>query len=328
MNKDKVFKFLNEFGLSGALRSLKKNKLTVLSLHRVSPEFDFFWNPMKPSTFEYLLAYLQKHYDIVCFGDIPGIVNKKNYTKPFAILSFDDGYYDFYEHAMPLLMKYKLPANHNIVNECAENNTVIWTQQLNFIFNHCRQNNIGVSFEKHGQLFVLSSFNNNWMDFYLAVYKWMLQLSLTDRSELLSNQEQTLSISASVKMMNWQQVAECAANGVEIGSHTFSHDVISTITDEQVLYKEIVHATRDLEKKINKKINVLALPNGQGNETIKKHIKEAGISNLLYVGDKLNNLNNLNEDINKVYRINLVEESVSAMILRTEMFHSKIKKYV
>lgn len=321
-----MFKFFNDVGLNNVLRCFKKNKLTVLSLHRISEELDFFWNPMKPKTFEFLLAYLKKHYHVICFRELPEIVKVKG-TKPLAIISFDDGYYDFYEYALPLLMKYKLPSNHNIVNECAENNMIIWTQRLNFIFNHCRQNKIAVSFEKNEHRFELNNFNNNWMSFYLAVYKWMLQLPLQDRLELLVKHENALSISASVKMMNWQQIAECSANGVEVGSHTFSHDVISTINDEVLLNKEIVQSTRELEQKINKKVNVLALPNGQGNVNITKCLTEAKINYLLYVEDKLNELNNLTGTINKIYRINLVEENVSAMKLRTEMFHSKIKKY-
>lgn len=327
MNKDKVFDFLHSVGLSSVLRSTKKDQLTVLSLHRVSPETNYFWNPMKPSTFENLLKYLQQHYQVISINDIPGIKKSKK-SKPFAVLSFDDGYYDFYEYALPLLKKYKLPSNHNIVNECAENNRVIWTQRLNFIFDHCMQNQLPVLFEYEEQHFALSDFNNNWMQCYLAVYKWMLKQPVNVRTGLLMKQEAKFSISPAVKMMNWDQVAECAACGVEIGSHTYSHDVISTITDEQVLHKEIVQSAIELGNKINRKINILALPNGEGNERLTKPLANAGIDYLLFVEDKINDLRKIGTGIMPVYRINLVEESFPAMILRTELFHSKIKRYV
>ncbi len=328
MNKESIFSVLNGLGLSKILRSQKKNMLTVLSLHRVSPELDFFWNPMKPDTFERLLQYLQKHYHVISFNDLQEIQKKQRHTKPYVILSFDDGYYDFYEYALPLLVQYKMPANHNIVNECAENNRVIWTQRLNTIFNFCRTSNLPLSFEKDGQLFNKTGDNNNWMQFYLAVYKWMLTLTLGERQALLAKQEQSLSLSASVKMMNWQQIAECANNGIEIGSHSFSHDVISTITNDDVLYKEIVTSVKQLEEKLNKKINILALPNGEGNAAIAKYLDQAGINYLLYVGEKLNAMKKLNGTMDSIYRINLVEESVPAMMLRTEMFHAKMKNYV
>lgn len=328
MNKDKVFSFLHQCGLSATLRSLKKNKVTILSLHRISPEIDFFWNPMKPSTFEFLLQYLQKHYQVIPMNDIRHQDQNQTNSKPLAVLSFDDGYYDFYEYALPLLKKYQFPSNHNIVNDCATNNTVIWTQRLNFIFNHCMTNKLTLTFESEEQIFAIESYKNSWMQFYLAVYKWMLTVPLIHRLSLLARQEQLHSIQPIVKMMNWQQVAECAANDVEIGSHTYSHDVVSTITDPQVLHKEIVASVIEISQQIGKKINILALPNGEGNELMMKPLTEAGIEYLLYVGDKVNSMQNNYTGIRPVYRINLVEESIPAMILRTELFHEKMKKYV
>ena len=328
MNKDNLFKILNGLGLTAILRSQKKTSVTVLSLHRISPENDFFWNPMKPDTFRSLLIYLKKNYHVIRFNDIPDILKKGAPSKPYAVISFDDGYYDFYEYAMPLLLQYKLPANHNIVNACAENNTVIWTQRLNFIFDHCRKNNTALAFESTDQHFTLDNFNGNWMSYYLAVYKWMLTLPLAQRVGLIASHEQLLSLAPAVKMMNWQQVAECAANGIEIGSHTYSHDVLSTITDEAVLHKEIVQSTLEIQQKINKKINILALPNGEGHEGLATLLTGGDIEYVLYVGEKVNAITQLNSPLKSIYRINLVEENYAAMALRTELFHEKMKKYV
>ena len=328
MNKDNLFKILNGSGLTAILRSRKKNSITVLSLHRISPVNDFFWNPMKPETFRSLLIYLQKNYHVISFSDIPDILKKRASSKPYAVISFDDGYYDFYEYAMPLLLQYKLPANHNIVNACAENNMVIWTQRLNFIFDHCRQNNIGLAFENTDLHFTLENFNGNWMSYYLTVYKWMLTLPMAQRLGLITSHEQLLSITPAIKMMNWQQVAECAAKGIEIGSHTYSHDVLSTITDEAVLQQEIVQSALEIQQKINKKINILALPNGEGHEGLAALLTGSDIEYVLYVGEKINAIAQLNGPLRSMYRINLVEENYPAMVLRTELFHEKMKKYV
>jgi len=57
--------FLNKAGLTKVLRSQKKGKVTILNLHRVSPERDFFFNPMTPGHFESLLKYVSKNYSVV-----------------------------------------------------------------------------------------------------------------------------------------------------------------------------------------------------------------------------------------------------------------------
>ena len=107
--KDALLKLLYQLGLPSLLRTKKKGTLTVLCLHRISDDRDFFFNPIKVRTFEMLLEYLNKHYSIVPFSEL-----KKTTSKPKLVLSFDDGYYDFIENALPLLIKKGIPSNHNI----------------------------------------------------------------------------------------------------------------------------------------------------------------------------------------------------------------------
>ena len=324
-----LFNILNTAGLSAILRSHKKNKLTVLSLHRISYDEDFFWNPIKPDTFETLLQYLIRHYSIISFSDIAALDLNAASSKPYLILSFDDGYYDFYEHALPLLIKYDLPCNHNIVNACATNNHIIWTQRLNSLFNHCRNNgHNSLVFYHNDSLISLQHFKNNWMQFYLSVYNLLLQIPLKQRIEMLEEKENIFSITTQIRMMNWKEITVCSRNKVEIGCHTYNHDVLSTIEDKNILHHEIVESVVAIEKQLNQKITVLALPNGQANKYIHELAAKAGIQHVLFVGDKINELNKYtNGAIHDTYRINLVQESIAEMILRTELFHSKIKRY-
>lgn len=326
MIKKKLFYLFHLTGLQHILRWQKRNTITVLSLHRISNDKDYFWNPINPSTFEELLKYIIKHYKIISFGDIPFL--KKTSSKPFLILSFDDGYYDFYEYALPLLKKYNLPCNHNIVNECATGNQVIWTQRLNIIFNYCKNNSCNLSFEIEDTKISLEPFNGNWMHFYLKIFKTLLKIPKTERLLILSEKEKEFSIVPVCKMMNWQQIAECAQSSVEIGSHTYTHDVLSTITDINILQNEIVKSAIEIEKKIGNKVNILALPNGEGNDKIKEVIKQSGIKNILFVDDKINKIAIVTgNEIKDIYRINMVQEGFAEMIFRIELFHTKIKKY-
>lgn len=326
MVKRYLFYLFNSIGVSCILRWQKRNTLTVLSLHRVSDEKDYFWSPINPITFEKLLKYIIKHYQVISFGDIPFL--NKNTSKRFLILSFDDGYYDFYEYALPLLKKYNLPCNHNIVNECATNNQIIWTQRLNIIFNYCKNNNWNLCFEIQNNKFTLRTFHGNWMQFYLKIFKTLLKIPKTERLLILSAKEKEFSIVPVSKMMNWQQILGCSKNRVEIGCHTYTHDVLSTITDLSILQKEIVQSAIEIEKKIENKVRVIALPNGEGNNKIKDVIKASGIKNILFVDDKINKLSSVNSsEIRNIYRINIVQESLAEMIFRIELFHTKIKKY-
>ena len=327
MLRKNLFAFLNLMCLSHILRWQKKNTITVLSLHKISCERNYFWNPISPSTFEKLLQYITRYYSVISFSDIASI-QKKPAPKPYAILSFDDGYFDFYEYALPLLKKYNLPCNHNIVNECASNNEIIWTERLNSIFNYCKGQGENLCFTITGKEISIEGFNWNWMKFYLNIYNLLLNIPKAERLQVLLEQEEKFKIRPRCTMMNWKQINECAQNLVEIGCHTYSHDSLSTITDEKVLQEEIIYSINEIENKLGKKITILALPNGESNPDITKVLSSSNLKYLLFTGDKINKLVVPGDNqINNIYRINMVEESYAEMVLRMELFHTKMRKY-
>ncbi|MBL4585808.1 MAG: polysaccharide deacetylase family protein [Flavobacteriales bacterium] len=314
-------------GAAYLLRRGKQHRLTVLSIHRISDQRDPFWNPITPTAFNSLLIYVKKHYNVIGFNQLQDVQPSK---KPLLILSFDDGYYDFYEFALPLLKKHHLTCNHNIVNDCANNGTTIWAQRLNTIFGHCKQHAVPLDVEFGDELLNLTKFNNNWMAFYLATFKKLLNETRQFRTQLLHGLESRLSINSSFRMMNWNEIRECAANGVEIGNHTYNHDALSTISDRKVLEHEIITSKLEMEKELGKTVNVLALPNGQTENLADEVISASDHTYVLYVDDALNTLpleKNTHLPV-KISRINLVDEPFPQIILRAEQFHSVMRKYV
>jgi peptidoglycan/xylan/chitin deacetylase (PgdA/CDA1 family) len=324
---------LNIFNAAGGtriLRAQKKNKITVLNLHRITPELDFFFKPITPAHFESLLKYVAKHYNVITIGEIHSLQTpRQGKQKPYLILSFDDGYYDFMEYALPLLIKYNLPSNHNIVNSCADHNEIIWTHRLNNIFNHARENKINLQCQaENGSMLTFRPGTKNQMKVYYAIFNILLNTPCQKRMQWIIEKEKELSTSVNCAMMNWEQVAECTKYRVEIGSHTYSHDTLSTITDYNCLLNEIQRSKTEIEKKIQKPVNILALPNGKTNADIVKACTEAGISNVLVVDDRVNSWSDFSANkVNLVSRINIIEESPAEMFLRTELFHPIMRKY-
>jgi peptidoglycan/xylan/chitin deacetylase (PgdA/CDA1 family) len=301
-----------------------------LNLHRITPEQDFFFKPVIPAHFESLLQYVAKHYHVITFGEINALQScRQENGKPYLILSFDDGYYDFMEYALPLLIKYKLPSNHNIVNCCADHNEIIWTHRLNNVFNHARENKINLQYqaENRSQL-TFPAGKKNQMQVYYAIFNILLNTPYQKRMQWIIEKEKELSTSVNCAMMNWGQIAECTKYRVEIGSHTYNHDALSTITDYKCLLTEIQRSKTEIEKKIQKPVDILALPNGQTNADIVRACIQAGISNVLFVDDRVNSWNNFSTNkVNLISRINIIEEIPAEMFLRTELFHSKFRKY-
>ncbi len=302
--------------------------MTVLSLHRISDERNYFWNPIRPKTFDQLLSYVKKNYHLIAFNELEEVSGSEP-KKPLLILSFDDGYRDFYEHALPLLVKHGLPSNHNVVNACADTNSIIWTERLNIIFEHCRLNAIDLELEFEGRKIGIQQFNGSWMPFYIDTFKTLLSMERAPRTAWLDQLQGKMGIATDVRMMNWDEIRDCAANGVEIGCHTYHHDALGTIRDKDVLRKEILQAKAEIETEIGKKVTVLALPNGQTGALADSVISNSDHKFVLYANDELNIMPLIRENGPlPISRINLIDEPFPQMVLRMEQFHKKLRKYV
>ena len=95
---------------------VKNNIVTVLNLHRVSPDTGSAYKAICPLFFDQLIGYLAKEFHICLFGNFKKI--KTN--KPKLILSFDDGYKDFIDYAVPILEKHNVRVNQNVIPYCIE----------------------------------------------------------------------------------------------------------------------------------------------------------------------------------------------------------------
>ena len=90
--------------------------------------------------------------------------------------------------------------------------------------------------------------------------------------------------------------------------------------------KEIKDSIQEIEKQILKKVSILALPNGQYNQTVLDFSKSLDIKFILKANDKLNNESQLASTFNEVNRVGLSDISSYENFLKIEMFHTRMKK--
>ncbi len=323
-----LYQLLYKTGMPRLLRSiLKPNALTILSLHQVSEEKSFFWSPVQPHVFEQLCAYVAKHYTVTTFA---GLAEHPKPKKPLLILSFDDGYYDFVQYAMPALKKYNLPANHNIVYQCVNENMTIWTQRLNVIFEFLRNNHITdtrITFAD-GTTATLQQSGGDWRKWYNHVFYTLLRSPRREREPVILALEQQYAVQAGVRMMNWAEVQEVMKHHIEIGNHTLSHDVVATITDPEEMYREVVLSKQYFEEKLSIPIEVIALPNGETTAALSNSLGQAGYRYVLELNERTNPLRKRAADNLRYNRITIGGEPIEKLILRAETLQSTIQKII
>lgn len=90
--------------------------ITILNIHRVAPDDGSAHRPLDPKLFESTIQFLRRHFEIYTFAGARDSFS----SKPRAILSFDDGYKHFIDHAVPILDKYGVACNQNVIPSCIE----------------------------------------------------------------------------------------------------------------------------------------------------------------------------------------------------------------
>ena len=107
-NADEFKESLNE--KEKVLVEVKEAKVPTLMYHAITDDLSYIEysiNAVSPKTLEEQLKLLNdEEYETLFFDDLDEIYK---YKKP-VILTFDDGFYDFYENAFPLLKKYNIKA--------------------------------------------------------------------------------------------------------------------------------------------------------------------------------------------------------------------------
>ena len=324
--KGAIFKSLHFVGAHNKLRSKKfqEGRITALCLHRVSADFDYFFDPIKPEKFEQLIKYVVKHYEVISID----AVNAKPGKKPRLILSFDDGYHDFYTNVLPVLKHYSLPSNHNVVTDIVNGKQeVIWTEKLNFLFSYFKEHKPDDLLEIGEQKYSLKEHETTLNSFYITVLRKLFELEHQAREALLNAWLNRFGLKITPKrMMTWDEIAECTRHGVDIGSHTKRHTVLTSIKGKAEMDEELIESKAEIEKNIGKSILSLAPPNGLCNDYVMKQAAIAGYKYVLGIGDT-SYAQNTNENITFVSRLNLISEPQESMILRVEELQSTLKKY-
>ena len=259
-----------------------QNKIVVLNLHRVSPIDNGFWPPLHPNVFEGLLRFLKENFIVSRFDQL----GEFRHEKPIAVLSFDDGYYDFIEYALPLLNKFGMPANMNIIPKCADSGKPIWNVQL-YDFLQAAPTNLINEIDLPGFDVKLESEDQGTkLAFGLRISSFLKKRPRAEREELWRSLERVLAKLdfECTRMMNLEDV-ERIASEIEIGVHSFSHE--SMRFESSAFFEEdFTKCSNFFAEKLNIPLSIYAFPNGSYRLEQIEFLRSRGVEQILLVEER------------------------------------------
>jgi peptidoglycan/xylan/chitin deacetylase (PgdA/CDA1 family) len=288
----------------------KNNYLTILNLHRVSPDKNPFYPSLSPQLFEELLKFVTKEFNVITFREIEKYKNSK---KPNLILSFDDGFYDFLEYAMPILEKYNVAVNQNVIPSVIESGKPVWDVKLGDILNQVPINRIN---QINLPNFKIELTLKNKAEFGLLLTHYLKQRAKREREPLWEKIE-TIAKEEQVqftKMLNRNDIIEISKIH-EIGAHSYSHESMG-IESNTFFQKDFYKCQKYFQEKLNLPINIYAFPSGSYRKEQIAFLIKNNIKHILLVEEEYSTLNT---NIHK--RFTFYANSIAEMKIRALGWH-------
>ena len=200
----------------------------ILMYHRVLPKQELDTSDpnnllcVSLERFEEQIAYLKKHHSIISINQLPErLYTPSNETS--LVITFDDGYRDNLQHALPILRKYGVPVTIFVVTRYLEGDDFLWHFDLWDILRH--QDSLDFKWKDARYQCTLFSGEEK--------IEWFKRLNLLFRSCCSLEEQKDLAdrlniekaiFTHSSQLLNWGEVVEMSKDPLIVfGSHTHNH---------------------------------------------------------------------------------------------------------
>lgn len=285
--KECMARALEGTGLLSLLERFRKRPcVVILNFHRIGTSADCpFDRAVFSATvddFDAQLAHMRRHYRVLSIDDIHNLPETvKRLDEPAFMVTFDDGYRDNYELAVPVLHRHQVPAVFFVATQFVTESRLPWWDAIAYIVRNTNKQTIKLESHDEKQLIINTDPVPQAIRLVQRVAKAEPGLDYDRFVETLSRQCQVaLPVQDLVDglFMNEEMLRESVAKGMLIGSHTHSHSVLGNM-DEIVQRHELAHSRRLLAEITGTAPRLLAYPVGgpdSFNEMTKRLAVECG----------------------------------------------------
>ncbi len=283
-------------GLLGLVHAVRGNPTTlpILAYHRVC-DFDLSDYPFDQEVisattaqFDQQMDFVKRNFDCLIFADLKdALEGKRAFPKRPLMITFDDGYADNYSNAFPLLKRHGLLATFFITTDIIGTQTPFWWEKV-------------VYWVKRGEM-PKNIPNRDGITHPWNLIRWLKSQPNSVRVDILGAWEKEYPLPvgqglAGVRPLTWDEVRKMSDEGMEIGSHTVTHPVLTQLS-EQILCYELMASKKRIEMEIGKEVLSIAYPGGKQtdhNEQVYQVSKQSGYTFGLAYDGGVNSLLNPN----------------------------------
>ena len=298
----------NSLYYSGALKLFDHSPgWRILMYHRITTP-ELCGHPLQPGMyvrpehFAKQIAYLSEHTNVLPLEALCEKVANKEPLPPRSVaITFDDGWRDNFEFALPVLRKHNLPATVFLATSFIGSNDTLWSDAVPAAL-HALQS-------KQGSCKVLSKsdFRPKIVQMTEEVLQQAISLDIEPLDslvhELKNDSEsdrhryvtalrecaglQSIPVDSERSFLNWDEVAQMSASAISFGCHTHRHIPLSELNETQIL-AELQESLDCFANNQLDQSSVFCYPEGRYSELSQQALQQSGFSYALSVEQKTN----------------------------------------
>ncbi|HSQ61195.1 MAG TPA: polysaccharide deacetylase family protein [Acidobacteriota bacterium] len=237
----------------------------ILIYHRVRPgPSPFAIDAIPPERFARQMEHLARHFRVLPLEELRRRAEERSVPPRAIAVTFDDGYADNHEFALPILARLGLPATVFVVTGCVGTGVAPWHDRVLRAFERTPLREALLPWSDELVAFPTEPDRRAAAFRTLAFLKPMAE---EERLAAVSRLDDTLEIPEEARgfgglMLDWDQVRGLHRRGVAIGSHTVTHPILSRVAPDRIR-SELVDSKRAIEEAVGEPATLFAYPNGR-----------------------------------------------------------------
>jgi len=236
--------------------------VNIIAYHRVvrdiaKAERDAIYGiVISTATFRRHCEMLRRAFDVVSLETSRHFMAEGRKTaRPLAVITFDDGYRDFYDEAFPVLNDLGLPATVVVPTGYIGKKTPLAHDRIFWLLKTAREKSVSIKpalqragltgkFRTSGKLLKLT-------DSLVFLENDLRETVIDELRRELGNKFEDYPVEH--QLLDWEKIREMDRKGINFGSHTVNH-VVLPLENESFIKTEIKASKQELEQNNKKKI--------------------------------------------------------------------------
>jgi peptidoglycan/xylan/chitin deacetylase (PgdA/CDA1 family) len=247
--------------------------LAVVNYHRVLAQPDPLLDTEPDvATFHWQMALLADCFNVMPLYEALCALDEGRLPPRTVCITFDDGYRSVHDLALPILRKFKLPATvfvtSGFIGSGAGN---MWNDRIIHAVQSLPAGTLDLS-DIGLECYSLTSLEAR-KQTALRLTEAGKYLPPEKRERLVARLDRMSGMHHDALMLTPEMLAALERNGMEIGAHTISHPILTSLDDDSARF-EIATGKHQLEALIGKPVRLFAYPNGKvGQDFDARHVE-------------------------------------------------------